>query len=169
MRVRLLAFDVDNFPIAHTRVPIEFRFNTKSLPVRWKGGFNSYTADVSAALTQFSGEYELLVAVESGWNHTMQNVTRCELTRTIIVVESDSKEIIVAACLASVLVLTLGLLGYLVYRNKERAKEILLSFLNFEGFLIVELCLEAWKLGCAALSVLPPLPLSRPGNRPTVA
>jgi hypothetical protein len=158
MRVRLLAFDVDNLSIAHTRVPIEFRFSNKLLPVRWDGGSNSYAADVSADLTQFTGEYELLVAVETGWNHTMQNVTRCELMRTMIVVESDSKEIIVAACLASVLVLTLGLLGYLVYRNKERAKEILLSFLNFEGLLIVELCMEAWVRGaiCAAPRYLCP-------------
>jgi hypothetical protein len=28
MRVRLLAFDVDNLPIAHTRVPLEFRFKS---------------------------------------------------------------------------------------------------------------------------------------------
>jgi hypothetical protein len=44
---------------------------------------------VSADLTQFTGEYELLVAVESGWDHTMQNATRCELMRTMIVVESE--------------------------------------------------------------------------------
>jgi hypothetical protein len=166
MRVRLLAFDVDNLTIAHTRVPIEFRFNNESLPVRWEGGSNSYAADVSAALTQFSGEYELLVAVESGWNHTTRNVTRCELMRTMIVVESDSKEIIVAACLASVLVLTLGLLGYLVYRNKERAKEILLSFLNFEGLLIAELCMEAWVRGalCCPRYLCPNQATDRPSH-----
>jgi hypothetical protein len=167
MRVRLLAFDADNLPINRTRVPIEFRFNNESLPVRWEGGSNSYAADVSAALTQFTGEYELLVAVEAGWDHATQHVTRCKLMRTMILVESDSKEIIVAASLASVLVLTLGLLGYLVYRNKERAKEILLSFLHFEGLLIVELCMEAWVRGaiCAAPRYLCPAP----ANRPTVA
>jgi hypothetical protein len=89
MRVRLLAFDVDNLPINRTRVPIEFRFNNKSLPVRWDRGSNSYAADVSADLTQFSGEYELLVAVETGWDHTTQNINRCELMRTMIVVEAD--------------------------------------------------------------------------------
>jgi hypothetical protein len=141
--------------------------------VRWDGtgsggsnGSNSYAADVSADLTQFTGEYELLVAVETGWNHTAQNVTRCELMRMMIVVESDSKELIVAACVASVLVLTLGLLGYLVHRNKERAKEILLSFLNFEGLLIAELCMEAWVRGaiCAAPATCPDQATDRPSH-----
>jgi hypothetical protein len=152
MRVHLRAFDVDKLPIPYTRAPIEFKFHNSLLPVQWNRGSNSYMSDISADLTQFSGEYELVVrvAADPGWRQARQNATPCELMRMTVKVESDSKQVIVAACLASVLVLTLGLLGYLMYRSRERAKALLLSFLNFEGFLIAELCLEAW-VRCAVV------------------
>jgi hypothetical protein len=42
------------------------------------------------------------------------------------------------------MVLTMGMLGYLLYRKKENTKELVLSFLSFEGLLMLELCLEVW-------------------------
>lgn len=36
------------------------------------------------------------------------------------------------------LVLTLIVMGYLLYKNQQRAKAFLLSFLNFEAVLVVE-------------------------------
>ena len=37
-----------------------------------------------------------------------------------------------------ILLLTLAVMSYLVYKNKHRAKEFLASFLNYEGLLVVE-------------------------------
>jgi hypothetical protein len=133
------------------------------LPVQWDRGSNSYIADISADLTQFSGEYALVVrvAADPGWRQARQNAMPCELMRMTVKVESDSKQIIVAACLASVLVLSLGLLGYLMYRSRERSKALLLSFLNFEGYLIAELCLEAWVRCAFVPTDMGPGPLSQ--------
>ena len=163
MRVHLRAFDVDNLPIPYTRAPLEFKFHKELLPVQWDRGSNSYIADISADLTQFSGEYALVVrvAADPGWRQGRQNAMPCELMRMTVKVESDSKQIIVAACLASVLVLSLGLLGYLMYRSRERSKALLLSFLNFEGFLIAELCLEAWVRCAFVPTDMGPGPLSQ--------
>ena len=69
-------------------------------------------------------------------------------------------------------------MGYLLYKNQHRAKEFLLSFLNFEAMLVVEvrptvavltslrcsvqtrciavqLCLELWDIASAKLPTLP--------------
>ncbi len=37
-----------------------------------------------------------------------------------------------------ILLLTLAIMSYLLYKNKHRAKEFLASFLNYEGLLVVE-------------------------------
>jgi hypothetical protein len=39
---------------------------------------------------------------------------------------------------------SLASLGYLIYRNRSRAKEILFAFASFELILITEICLETW-------------------------
>jgi hypothetical protein len=41
-------------------------------------------------------------------------------------------------------VLALGMLAYLLKRKQEQIKQALLSFLSFEGLLMLELCFEVW-------------------------
>jgi hypothetical protein len=144
MRARALAFDVDNLPIAHTRLPIEFRFNNRLLPVRWESGSNSYAADVSADLTQFTGEYELLVTVEAGWNHTTQNVTTCVLlSRTIEVTQAANLETIITGAVAGALLLILGAAAiYLACKHRHRVTQLLVSFLRHETILAFKVLME---------------------------
>jgi len=52
--------------------------------------------------------------------------------------------LILAGCLASVLLLAAGALGHLLYKNRGKASELLISFLSFEGLLLVEFVLEVW-------------------------
>jgi hypothetical protein len=138
IRVHLEAYDVDILPISYTRAPVEFRFGSHLLPQRWDRGSNEYVAEVSADVTGQAGRYELVVVALNG------SAGRCKLLSRSIEVASSKSQEIVAGCLAGAMVLTLGMLGYLLYRKKEKLKEVMLSFLEFEGLLMLELCLEAW-------------------------
>jgi hypothetical protein len=51
---------------------------------------------------------------------------------------STTGQLITGGTIAAFMVLGLGVLGYLIYRHRERAKEVLLSFLSFEGALAFE-------------------------------
>jgi hypothetical protein len=157
MRVHLEAYDVDSLPIAYNRAPVEFRFGSHLLPQRWDRGSNKYVAEVSADLTETAGLYELNVTAVDGWSNRRQTVGRCELLRRSIEVTPNKAQVILAGSLAGVMVLTLGMLGYLLHRKREEMKQALLSFLSFEGLLVLELCLEVWVrrvVPCAAPSSL---------------
>jgi hypothetical protein len=144
IRVHLEAYDVDMLPISYSRAPVEFRFGSRLLPQRWDRGSNEYIAEVSADATGQAGRYELVVTALNGWSNKGQRAGNCTLLRRWIEVTSSKSQAIIAGCLAGVMVLTLGLLGYLMYRKKEELKELMLSFLAFEGLLVMELCFEAW-------------------------
>ncbi len=51
---------------------------------------------------------------------------------------SNTGQLITGGAIAAFMVLGLGFLGYLLYRHRERAKEVLISFLSFEGALAFE-------------------------------
>jgi hypothetical protein len=144
MRVHLEAYDVDMLPISYSRAPVEFRFGSQLLPQRWAGGSNEYVADVSADDTESAGQYELVVTALKGWSSRRQAVCPCELLRRSIEVKTNKAHLILAGCLAGVMALTLGVLAYLLHRKQEELKQALLSFLSFEGLLVMELCLEVW-------------------------
>jgi hypothetical protein len=144
IRVHLEAYDVDMLPISYSRVPVEFRFGTRLLPQRWDRGSNEYIAEVSADATGLAGRYELVVTALNGWSNKGQRADGCVLLRRSIEVTASQPQAILAGSLAGVMVLTLGMLGYLMYRKKEKLKELMLSFLAFEGLLAMELCFEAW-------------------------
>ena len=143
-RVRLAAFDVDGQAVRFTRTDIVFLFDNRSLPVQWSQGSNEYTALVSAALTKAAGDHELVVRVTSGWNETVSRAQSCDLLHRVITVVPDRSQLILAGCLASVLLLAAGALGHLLYKNRGKASELLISFLSFEGLLLVEFLLEVW-------------------------
>jgi hypothetical protein len=138
IRVLFDAYDVDGLPINHTRAAVEFRFGMALLAQQWSSGKNRYVAEVSADSTTLAGRFELVVTALNG------SVGPCELLRRPIEVTSDKTQQILAGGLAGVMVLSMGMLGYLLYRKKENTKELVLSFLSFEGLLMLELCFEVW-------------------------
>jgi hypothetical protein len=154
MRVYLHAYDVDMLPVSFNRAPVEFRFGSKLLPQKWNRGSNEYVAELSADVTENAGQYELVVEALKGSNNRGQSMGRCILLRRSIEVFPEKTQSILAGSLAGVMVLTLGMLGYLLYRNKESWKRALFSFLSFEGLLVLEMCMEIW-VGLEAASCAP--------------
>jgi len=52
----------------------------------------------------------------------------------------------VALGLGCFVVCVFAVLAYLIIRNRERAKEMFLSFMSFEGSLLTEVCSEVWNV-----------------------
>jgi hypothetical protein len=124
---------------------LEFRFGGQVLPYAFDRVVGEYVAEVSEALASDQGEFELVVSALRGWNQSARAVaTSCVLFRRQVTVEKDTKQIIIAAALASFLVLTLGMLGLLAYKQKKRLKELVFSFITFEGILVAEILFELW-------------------------
>ena len=143
-RVRLAAVDVDGLPVSFTRAAISFLFDNKSLPVQWSRGENLYVAIASEDLTNDSGEHTLVVLLTPGWSLADSLARDCVLLSRVITVIPDRSQAILAGCLASVLLVASGGLGYLLYKNRETALSLLISFLSFEGLLLLEVLLELW-------------------------
>jgi hypothetical protein len=155
IRVHLKAFDVDNLPVAQTRAEVEFRFGGQALPVRWSRGSNEYTADVPTDLTDSAGQYELKVTAVSG--RTLSGSTAgCALFRRSITVTSDTKQIVLASCLVALLVLSASVFGFMLHRNRARAREFLRSIFSLELFVVVEMCAELWVRPFYAAVLWPP-------------
>jgi hypothetical protein len=151
IRVHLEAYDVDNLPVAQTRAEVEFRFDGQALPVRWSRGSNEYTADVPTSLTSSAGQYELNVTAVNGWTLS-GSVAGCVLFRRSITVTSDTKQIVLASCLVALLVLCAAAFGFMLHRNRARAREFLRSMFSLELFVVVEMCAELWvRPLCAAI------------------
>jgi hypothetical protein len=144
MRVYLQAYDVDMLPVSFNRAPVEFRFGSKLLPQKWDRGSNEYIAELSADVTEHAGRYELVVEALKGSSNRGQSVGRCILLSRSIEVSPDKTQRILAGSLAGVMVLTLGMLGYLLYRKQQMWKQAMISFLSFEGLLVLEICMEVW-------------------------
>jgi hypothetical protein len=144
MRVHLEAYDVDKLPISSSQAPVEFRFDSQLLSQRWSAGSNEYLAEVTADATSKVGRYELVVTALNGWSNDGQSAGRCIMWHRSIEVSPNKAQLILAGCLAGAMVLTLGMMGYLLYRKRDEMKRTLQSFLAFEGLLVIELCLEAW-------------------------
>ena len=162
-RVRLTAVDVDGLDVTFSRAEIAFLWgpvvpspvssgrdrgrdnrSLAALPVQWSRGSNEYTALVSEVLTEADGEYLLLVRVANGWSSANSSVQSCVLLERVINVIPDRSQVILAGCLASVLLLATAALAHLLYKNRGKALKLLLSFLSFEGLLVVETLLEVW-------------------------
>ena len=143
-RVRIIAVDVDGMPVSFTRAEIAFLFDNKSLSVQWSRGSNEYVAIASEDLTNDTGEHTLVVRVTHGWSQADSRTRDCVLLHRVITVIPDRSQVILAGCLASVLLLATGGVGYVLLRNRERALSLFLSFLSFEGLMLIEVLLELW-------------------------
>jgi hypothetical protein len=124
--VRLRALDVDGLPINQTRAELAFTFGNHTLPMSWNRGSNAYAADVPSELTEEAGEYDIVVVAGNSWSQETASVLKsCEVLRLRVEVVADNKKMILAGGLAAALVLTLGILAFLLYRNRQRAKALL--------------------------------------------
>jgi hypothetical protein len=91
-----------------------------------------------------AGEHEIVISLKSGWSQLAPDLERCELLRQKVTVQSDLTQLIIAGCIAAGAILMLGLLVWLLYKNQDRAKELLSSFASVEGVLTFKIGLEAW-------------------------
>jgi hypothetical protein len=62
---------------------------------------------------------------------------------------------IVIGCIAGLAIGVLAALAFLVWKNTDRAKELIFSLLTYEGLLTAEVCIETWyaRRGRAGLRV----------------
>ena len=108
-----------------------------------------------APIRRTPGPHTVVVALLKALNESAGPVDHCVVfTRTVLLrcasgtVErfgmcegdtgSNTGQIITGGVIAAFMVLGLGVLGYVLYRHRERAKDVLLSFLSFEGALAFE-------------------------------
>jgi hypothetical protein len=125
IRVRVVANDVDNLPVAFTRAEIHLVLSDNPIPLQWSRGSNEYTADVPTELTAKPGVYELLVSVTNAWNETAGQATSCELLRHTITVEEglNTAWILVGAGAAAVAIV--GGLALVVRKRHAHVQEIM--------------------------------------------
>jgi hypothetical protein len=140
IRVQLFAKDVDDLPVSFNRAEIKVLFDGRDIPLQWSRGSNKYFAEVPAELTEQPGVYELLVNASNAWEETGS----CELLRRTVTVESDRTQLIIAGVIISGLILVLATLMWFLFKNKDKAKELLASFVSSEGMLTLDIGLEIW-------------------------
>jgi hypothetical protein len=104
-----------------------------AVPFNWRSGFNTYTWKIPP--DRDGGDHEIVV---------MLNGSGCILLRRTVTVASDRMQLIVAGSIGGAAILVLAVLGFLVWKNKSQAKELIFSLLSYEGILTGELCIEAW-------------------------
>ncbi len=143
VEVRLHAVDVDGLDINFTRAEIflhltdanqhesKFTFNTEI-------GSSVYTMVVAGAATKEPGRYMPVVRVPNGPTGS------CEILRRSITVTADTRQLIVALVLVGVLLGVFALGSYLLYKNRERAMNFLLSFLLYEVAVAADIVFEMW-------------------------
>jgi hypothetical protein len=51
---------------------------------------------------------------------------------------------IVVGSIAGAAILAIAGIGFLAWKNRDRAKEMIFSLLSYEGVLTGELCVETW-------------------------
>ena len=105
-------------------------------------GSNKYYSEVPPE--REAGEHEIVISLKSGWSQLVPDLEGCELLRQRVTVQSDRTQLLFAGCIAAGAILVLALLMSLLFKNKERAKELLSSFASVEGVLTVKISLEAW-------------------------
>jgi hypothetical protein len=151
------AVDCDAMPI--NNAPIDFDVKWDGQPVaceRDRGGNGSqYVSTISDSMRQKPGPHTIVVALRDALNESTGRVDRCVIFRRTVLLrcasgtmerfgmcEADTGssvgQMATGGAIAAFMVLGLGVLGYVVYRHRERAKDVLISFLSFEGALAFE-------------------------------
>jgi hypothetical protein len=133
LSVELFAMDIDNQPIRFSRADLALTWDGDAVPFNWRSGVNKYTWNIPP--DRDGGDHEIVV---------MLNGSGCILLRRTVTVASDRMQLIVAGSIGGAAILVLAVLGFLVWKNKSQAKELIFSLLSYEGILTGELCIEAW-------------------------
>jgi hypothetical protein len=143
VEVRLRAVDVDGLDTKFTRAEIFLNLTDANrreskFPFNTEIGSNAYTTVVAGAWTKEPGRYTLVVSVPK-WP-----TGSCEILRRSITVTADTTQLILALVLIGVLLGVCALGSYLLYKNRERAMNFLLSFLSYEVTIAADIVLEMW-------------------------
>ena len=152
LEVHLRAMDADNFEVLYSKAEIELQWSSGSSTGRLnttlntQRGSNLYLGSIPTAFTKEPGDFTLVITARQGWSSTDRLVGRCELLRRTITVRTEQAQLIVALVLVGVLLVILALGLYLLYKNRERAKKFMISFVSYEGMLALDVCLEAWGM-----------------------
>ena len=121
---------------------LSFRTGLRRCVAACAAGSNKYYSEVPPE--REAGEHEIVISLKSGWSQLVPDLEGCELLRQRVTVQSDRTQMIIAGCIAAGAILVLALLLWLLYKNKERAKELVSSFASVEGVLTFKIGLEAW-------------------------
>jgi hypothetical protein len=144
LEVRLRAVDVDGLDIKFTRAEIFLHLTDANqqkskFPFNTEIGSSGYTAEVAGAATKEPGRYTLVVRYTA-----KGHMESCEILHRSITVTADTTQLILALVLIGVLLGVCALGSYLLYKNRERAMNFLLSFLSYEVTLAADIVSELW-------------------------
>jgi len=159
VRVHVTLLDVDGLPMNVTwpEGTIEivspssyFKLQLLRPPL----GLSESLVEIPPGIRSDPGSYVVRVWLSNSWDGAKQTRGQCLLfERTVVVVEAglDYKLVILLALLATVLLVLSAVLTFLIYKNQAKAKQLLLSVVEFEGLLAVEIAAEV----CLCRFVLP--------------
>ncbi len=102
-------------------------------------GLYSPTGSVAGEFDTTTGLYSPTAGIRLTWpggGSTMPTDSAADSASGI------QSQLIIALVLGGIMLGVLGLLGYLLFRNAERAKEFFIDFMSFEMLLALEVCLE---------------------------
>ena len=150
VRVHVTLLDVDGLPMNVTwpEGTIEivspssyFKLQLLRPPL----GLSESLVEIPPGIRSDPGSYVVRVWLSNSWDGAKQTRGQCLLfERTVVVVEAglDYKLVILLALLATVLLVLSAVLTFLIYKNQAKAKQLLLSVVEFEGLLAVEIAAE---------------------------
>jgi hypothetical protein len=139
--------DVDALPITFSNPQVVVSWaNQTFLLERSESGSSRFSWEIPSRLRREPGWYAYKVILEEAWDEVRRAKARCTLLEGTLEVSAvaDQKQLILAACLAAVVAIFAGALVYVIRKNRERAKEMLISLVSFEGRLVGEILLEIW-------------------------
>jgi hypothetical protein len=133
LSVHLLAMDMDDQPIRFSRAELVLTWDGVAVPFEWLRGLSEYSWHIPP--DRDAGEHEIVVRLKG---------SNCTLLRLTVTVESDRTQMIVAGSIAGAAILALAVIGFLAWKNREQAKEVIFSLISYEGVLTGNLCFETW-------------------------
>ena len=133
LSVHLLAMDMDDLPVSFSPAELVLTWDGHAVPFDWLRGRSRYSWQIPP--DRDAGEHEIVVSLKG---------SNCTLRRLTLTVTSDKTQMIVIGCIAGATILVLVALAFLVWKNADRAKELIFSLLSYEGLLTAEVCIETW-------------------------
>jgi hypothetical protein len=134
LSVHLLAMDMDNLPVSFSPAELVLTWDGDAVSLEWlRGGRGEYTWQIPP--DRDAGEHEIVLRLKD---------SNCTLLCLTVTVASDRTQMIVVGSIAGAAILAIAGIGFLAWKNRDRAKEMIFSLLSYEGVLTGELCFETW-------------------------